>query len=139
MSEKERIYQLLDALSQEIDDLNVDPDDSDETPVENTNMVDTIPWDTDRPNGPPGPLIMVRDSVKDSRTGGHLQIDLYPQTDEMMLNSWNEIDVSFEDKLSKMDFNESVLLAGLMNLDDVYRVMKTWGYDQGVGDLDYDS
>jgi hypothetical protein len=102
-----------------------------DTPVENPNVVDPVPFAEDTV-----PIKIMRDNIKTSRDGNVLQIALYQQTEDLLVDGEKEIRAAFDDKISKMDFNEAVLLAGLMNLDDVYGIFKAWGYDWDQSEID---
>jgi hypothetical protein len=84
------------------------------------------------------PLIMRRSGVKSSRNGGTLQVRMYKQTEDRVTAATHAVRGSFDESthVSKMDINEALVVAGLLNLDDVHKTLKTWGYGQDPEDLD---
>ena len=121
-----------EATSQSVDQTETDTESrqsSDETAVEQSNIVETIPFEDQQI-----PIKIGRDTVKDSRDGRTLQIALYKPTEQLLIDGNKMLSRSFRDQMSKMDAHEAILLAGLMNLDDAHDILKTWGYDF---DLDY--
>ena len=84
------------------------------------------------------PLIVRRSGVKSSRDGGTLQVRMYKQTEDRVTAATQAVRGSFDETthVSKMDINEALVIAGLLNLDDVHKTLKTWGYDQDPEDLD---
>jgi hypothetical protein len=95
-----------------------------ETPVEEVDAVGEVPFENSE-----YPLLMARDNVKSSRDGKTIQIGAYQGTVDRGVQGEKIVDSALTDSLSTMDFKEAVYLAGLANLDDVCRILLTWGYD----------
>lgn len=95
-----------------------------ETPLEETDAVEDVPFEDSE-----YPLKMVRDNVKSSRDGKTIQIGAYKGTVDRGVRGEKIVDSALDDEMMTMDFKEAVYLAGLANLDDVYRILLTWGYD----------
>lgn len=95
-----------------------------ETPLEETDAVEDVPFEDSE-----YPLKMVRDNVKSSRDGKTIQIGAYKGTVKRGVRGEKIVDSALDDEMMTMDFKEAVYLAGLANLDDVYRILLTWGYD----------
>ena len=95
-----------------------------ETPIEEPDAVGKVPFEDAE-----FPLKMARENVKSSRDGKVLQISSYAGTVERSVDAQKEVNSALNDKMSTMDFKEAVYLAGLANLDDVYRILQVWGYD----------
>lgn len=126
----DRINELLGELQAEIDSLSEDHEDdsSDDIPLDETSVLDRIPHDYRRDDDLDVPLIMARDGVKASRDGKILQIPTYAETHQMWQDGRDKIRFAFNDEARLTDINEAVVLAGLHNLDDVYRILERWGY-----------
>lgn len=126
----DRIDELLTELQQEIEAAYEESSKSeeDDVPLNETSVVDSIPYDYKRDTGPDVPLVMARDGVKSSRDGQVLQIPTYSETHQMWLDGRDVIRYAFDLDASLTDINESIVLAGLLNLDDAYRIMESWGY-----------
>lgn len=96
--------------------------------VEQVSVVDKVPHeDLDVP------LRLIRENVKSSRDGNTLQVHMYEDTEQLVVDAEKAVQNSFNDKVSKMDINEALIIAALVNLDDVARVLEVWGYDQEIG------
>lgn len=100
----------------------------DDVDVEAESIVDKIPHgDHDVP------LLLMRENVKSSRNGNTLQVHMYEETEQLVVDAEKAVQNSFDDKVRKMDINEALVIAAMANLDDVCRVLEVWGYDQEIG------
>lgn len=103
-----------------------DAGEGESSPVDEPEITQSIPF-----AGQALPLLMTRDRVKPSRDGGTLQVRMYKETEDRVTAATHAVRGSFDESthVNKMDINEALVVAGLLNLDDVHKTLKTWGYD----------
>ena len=106
--------------------VDADTDEVEHSPVDEPEITQSIPFE-----GQALPLLMTRDRVKPSRDGGTLQVRMYKETEDRVTAATHAVRGSFDESthVNKMDINEALVVAGLLNLDDVHKTLKTWGYD----------
>ena len=112
--------------------VDADTDGAESSPVDEPEITRSIPFEDQAL-----PLLMTRDRVKPSRDGGTLQVRMYKETEDRVTAATHAVRGSFDESthVNKMDINEALVVAGLMNLDDVHKTLKTWGYDFDTEEL----